>query len=69
MIEEEIEKIDDLDSRATEFVNSVVSDIYKALNRAGISYIDDIICEVLSDGFKAGFIARSKELDSDKESK
>ena len=62
MTEEEIEKIDDLDNRATEWVNSVVPDMYKALENAGITYSDEMLCHALSDGFKAGFIARSEEL-------
>lgn len=62
MTESDIEKIDDLDNKATGWVNAVVPDIYKALERAGINYDDEMICQLLSDGFKAGFIARSKEI-------
>lgn len=64
MTDEEIDKADDLDNKATEWVNAVVPDIYKAADRAGIVYSEDMICELLSDGFKAGFITRSRELDS-----
>lgn len=62
MTDEDIDKLDDLDNKATEWVNAVVPDIYKALEKAQINYCDEMVCHLLSDGFKAGFIARSKEL-------
>lgn len=52
---------DELDDKATEWVNSVVPSIYKALESAGINFSEDLLCESLSDGFKAGYVARVAE--------
>lgn len=51
--EELAEKIE---SRATAWVNHVVPEMHKALRRAGITYSEDLICECLADGFKAGYL-------------
>lgn len=51
-----------LDEKATEWVNQVVPAIYKSLDRAGITYSDDLLCEVLGDGFKAGYATKEEEL-------
>lgn len=56
---------DELDEKATAWVNSIVPSMYKQLERAGIIYSEDLLCECLSDGFKAGYVARVTEPPSD----
>lgn len=46
---------DVLDDKATAWVNEVVPEIYKALDQAQITYSEELLCESLSDGFKAGY--------------
>lgn len=54
-----------LDEKATEWVNKVVPEMYKALDRAGITYSEDMLCESLSDGFKAGYVTHAEEIAKD----
>lgn len=56
-----------LDDKATAWVSEVVPKMYEVLERAQITYSDDLLCESLSDGFKAGYVTALE--DSKKESK
>lgn len=51
-------KPQDLDEIATAWVNSVVPMMYEALDKAGITYNDEMLCHALSDGFIAGYTAK-----------
>lgn len=46
-----------IEDLATEWVNSIVPEIYKRLDAAGIHYCEELLCESLSDGFMAGYVA------------
>lgn len=50
---------------AEEFVNLIANNIYDALDQADIKYNDEMVCNLLSDGYLAGLHAeraRSKGL-------
>jgi hypothetical protein len=47
-----------LDDKATKWVNEIVP----AIQRAGISYNDEMICHLLADGFKIGYATCFREL-------
>lgn len=51
-----------LDNKATKWVNEVAPEIYKALDRAGITYSEDLLCESMADGFKIGYATCWREL-------
>ncbi len=46
----------EIDEKATKWINEVVPEIYKVLERAGITYSEDLVCESLNDGFRAGYM-------------
>lgn len=51
----------DLEEKATEWVNAVVPAMYESLERAGITYSEDLLCEALADGFRAGYLTAKRE--------
>lgn len=51
-----------LEDRATAWVNEVAPAIYAALDKAGILYNEDLLCESMSDGFKVGYATCFREL-------
>lgn len=52
-----------LDDKATAWVNEVVPKMYEVLERAQITYSEDLLCESLSDGFKAGYVTAFTDFD------
>jgi hypothetical protein len=51
-----------LEEKATAWINEVVPGIYLALDKAGIMYSEDLLCESLADGFKVGYATCWKEI-------
>lgn len=51
-----------LDAKATQWVNEVAPEMFKVLERAGISYNDEMVCHLLSDGFKVGYCAAIRDV-------
>ncbi len=62
MTDKELINSEVLDAKATEWVNEVVPKLYEALDKAGIAYSEDLLCESLSDGFKIGYATCFREL-------
>lgn len=51
-----------IDEAAEKWVSEVLPQIHKQLERAGISYSEDLLEHSLEDGFKAGYAARDEEV-------
>ena len=51
-----------LEKRATDWVNEVAPLIYKALEKAGIHYDEEMVCLLLSDGWRIGYASCWREL-------
>lgn len=62
MTDQELIDSQELDDKATMWVNEVVPGIYEMLEKADITYNDEIICHLLSDGFKIGYATLWREL-------
>lgn len=51
-----------LDDKATKWVNEIVPEIFKQLEKAQISYDDEMVCHLLADGFKIGYATCWREI-------
>lgn len=57
------ELCEEIDKKATAWINGMILEIYKSLEKAGIVYSEDLVCELLSDGFKMGYFTALKDDD------
>lgn len=51
-----------LDEKAIKWIQEVAPEIFNQLKKVGINYDDEMICHLLSDGFKIGYATCFKEL-------
>lgn len=62
MTDKELIDSEALDDKATKWVNEVVPEMYKALEKAGIHYDEEMLCHSLADGFKIGYATCWREV-------